>query len=84
VVARGTLEQDLVGLIFDIKAMQDTLLELEIDVNKMPLGKLSKRNIQQGVRSPCCPLTYRPFPLADACVVGRVVSLVVCGTCAVV
>jgi len=41
-----------VGLIFDIKAMQDTLLELEIDVNKMPLGKLSKRNIQQGVRSP--------------------------------
>ena len=40
------------GLIFDIKAMQDTLLELEIDVNKMPLGKLSKRNIQQGVRSP--------------------------------
>lgn len=40
--------QDLVGLIFDIKAMQDTLLELEIDVNKMPLGKLSKRNIQQG------------------------------------
>jgi len=37
-----------VSLIFDIKAMENTLLELEVDIRKMPLGKLSKRNIRQG------------------------------------
>ena len=39
---------DLVSLIFDIKNMQSTLAELEIDLEKMPLGKLSKKTIEQG------------------------------------
>lgn len=43
--------QDLVSLIFDIKAMNDALKELEIDVEKMPLGKLSKGTIQEGLKS---------------------------------
>jgi poly [ADP-ribose] polymerase len=42
---------DLVSLIFDIKNMQTTMAELEIDLEKMPLGKLSKKTIQQGFRA---------------------------------
>ena len=34
--------QALIKLIFDINVMKETLLEFEIDLNKMPLGKLSK------------------------------------------
>lgn len=53
--------QEIVELIFDIKAMQDTLVEMEIDIRKMPLGKLSKRNIQQGVHqfSFLCSFLFR-------------------------
>lgn len=34
-----------VELIFDLKVMTDELKELEIDTEKMPLGKISKKNI---------------------------------------
>ena len=34
--------QALVKLIFDINVMKEMLLEFEIDLNKMPLGKLSR------------------------------------------
>ena len=34
-------------MIFDIDAMKKSLLEFEIDLTKMPLGKLSKKQIEQ-------------------------------------
>ncbi|XP_033096615.1 poly [ADP-ribose] polymerase 1-like [Anneissia japonica] len=37
--------QDLIRRIFDVKLMKETLLEFEIDLQKMPLGKLSKKQI---------------------------------------
>eukprot|EP01099_Mayorella_cantabrigiensis_P002446 TRINITY_DN2071_c0_g1_i1.p1 TRINITY_DN2071_c0_g1~~TRINITY_DN2071_c0_g1_i1.p1 ORF type:complete len:669 (+),score=180.31 TRINITY_DN2071_c0_g1_i1:1060-3066(+) len=40
--------QNIVTLIFDIKLMEQSLVEMEIDLKKMPLGKLSKRHIQNG------------------------------------
>jgi hypothetical protein len=40
--------QDLMKLIGDIKAMNDTLKEFNIDITKMPLGKLSKKQITSG------------------------------------
>lgn len=39
---------DLIALICDLKMMKNTLLEYEIDVNRMPLGKLSKSQINKG------------------------------------
>lgn len=43
--------QDFVRLIFDIKAMNDALKEMEIDTQKMPLGKLSRNTINEGFRA---------------------------------
>ncbi|KAJ3059133.1 Poly [ADP-ribose] polymerase 1, partial [Quaeritorhiza haematococci] len=37
---------ELVKLIFDVEAMKQTLMEMEIDLTKMPLGKISKGQIQ--------------------------------------
>ncbi|KAK0084215.1 hypothetical protein PV325_001027 [Microctonus aethiopoides] len=39
--------QDLLSLIFDINMMKKLLTEYEIDTEKMPLGKLSKKQLQQ-------------------------------------
>ncbi|KAK9891936.1 hypothetical protein WA026_017419 [Henosepilachna vigintioctopunctata] len=36
---------NLMKLIFDVKQMKQTMLELELDTEKMPLGKLSKKQI---------------------------------------
>lgn len=38
--------QDLMKLIFDINLMKTLMLEFELDTEKMPLGKLSKKQIQ--------------------------------------
>lgn len=38
--------QDLIRLIFDVESMKKAMLEFEIDLKKMPLGKLSKRQIE--------------------------------------
>ncbi|CAG5129820.1 unnamed protein product, partial [Candidula unifasciata] len=38
--------QDLICLIFDVDSMKKAMMEFEIDMQKMPLGKLSKRQIQ--------------------------------------
>ncbi|NP_001191521.1 poly-(ADP-ribose) polymerase I [Aplysia californica] len=38
--------QDLICMIFDVESMKKAMLEFEIDMKKMPLGKLSKRQIQ--------------------------------------
>lgn len=53
---------DLVSMIFDVKNMKSTLMELEFDLEKMPLGKLSKDTINEGfsvrglLRAPTCEL----------------------------
>ncbi|OAD52149.1 Poly [ADP-ribose] polymerase [Eufriesea mexicana] len=39
--------QDLIKLLFDEASMRKVMLEFEIDVDKMPLGKLSKKQIQK-------------------------------------
>ncbi|XP_043916143.1 poly [ADP-ribose] polymerase 1 [Protopterus annectens] len=38
--------QKLIKMIFDIESMKKAMVEFEIDLQKMPLGKLSKRQIQ--------------------------------------
>lgn len=38
--------QDIIRLIFDVESMKKAMLEFEIDLKKMPLGKLSKKQIE--------------------------------------
>ncbi|XP_076816431.1 poly [ADP-ribose] polymerase 1-like isoform X2 [Clavelina lepadiformis] len=38
--------QEIVKMIFDLESMKKAMMEFEIDLNKMPLGKLSKRQMQ--------------------------------------
>jgi poly [ADP-ribose] polymerase len=38
--------QDLIRMIFDVEKMKQSMMEFEIDMQKMPLGKLSKKQIQ--------------------------------------
>jgi poly [ADP-ribose] polymerase len=40
--------QDLVKLIFDLKMMENVMTEMEYDIKKMPLGKLTKGQIKNG------------------------------------
>eukprot|EP00698_Gefionella_okellyi_P015443 TRINITY_DN4356_c0_g4_i1.p1 TRINITY_DN4356_c0_g4~~TRINITY_DN4356_c0_g4_i1.p1 ORF type:complete len:688 (+),score=193.99 TRINITY_DN4356_c0_g4_i1:102-2165(+) len=40
--------QDLIKLIADIRMMENTMKEFEIDMKKMPLGKISKTQITKG------------------------------------
>lgn len=40
--------QDLIKLIFDMKLMTKTAVELEYDINKMPLGQLTKATLLAG------------------------------------
>ena len=53
-VAPGSLSllpkqvQRVIQLIFDVDAMKATRKEMEIDTEKMPLGKLEKEHIQKG------------------------------------
>ncbi len=37
--------QNLIQMIFDVEAMNRTMLEFEIDLNRMPLGKISGSQI---------------------------------------
>ena len=39
--------QKLITMIFDIESMKKAMLEFEIDMTKMPMGKISKKQIQQ-------------------------------------
>lgn len=39
--------QELISMIFDIESMKKALIEFEIDMTKMPLGKISKKQIEQ-------------------------------------
>lgn len=38
--------QNLVKMIFDVKAMKNTMLEFELDTEKMPLGRLSRKQVE--------------------------------------
>lgn len=38
--------QELVSLVFDIERMKSAMVEFEIDLSKMPLGKLSRKQIE--------------------------------------
>ncbi|KAK2177762.1 hypothetical protein NP493_581g01048 [Ridgeia piscesae] len=42
--------QDLIRMIFDVDSMKKTMLEFEIDLKKMPLGKLSKKQIESAYK----------------------------------
>ncbi|KAL6042215.1 Poly [ADP-ribose] polymerase 2 [Balamuthia mandrillaris] len=42
--------QKLIQLICNLNMMQDTLVEMEFDINKMPLGKLKKSHIDKGYK----------------------------------
>ncbi|XP_040581358.1 poly [ADP-ribose] polymerase 1 [Lepeophtheirus salmonis] len=39
--------KELISLIFDVESMKKALVEFEIDLNKMPLGKLSRKQIEK-------------------------------------
>jgi hypothetical protein len=39
--------QDLIHLVFDIEKMKSAMIEFEIDLNKMPLGKLSSNQLKK-------------------------------------
>ncbi|KAG8183478.1 hypothetical protein JTE90_001045 [Oedothorax gibbosus] len=45
--------QELICLIFDIEAMKKAMVEFEIDLKKMPLGKLSKKQIEMAYKVLC-------------------------------
>ncbi|CAF3786663.1 unnamed protein product [Rotaria sordida] len=42
------LVQDLICFIFDIESMEEALLSFEIDLTKMPLGRLSRNQLNKG------------------------------------
>ncbi|TPX56602.1 hypothetical protein PhCBS80983_g04451 [Powellomyces hirtus] len=51
--AKSKLEkevQDLIKLVFDVKVMKQALKEMEIDLRKMPLGKISARLIGEAYK----------------------------------
>lgn len=39
--------QDLVCMLFDVETMKRTMVEFELDLTKMPLGKLSKKQLEK-------------------------------------
>jgi len=42
--------QELITLVFDIEKMKNAMIEFEIDLSKMPLGKLSKKQIESAYK----------------------------------
>jgi hypothetical protein len=42
--------QDLIKLIFNVETMKQALLAFEIDLTKMPLGKLSKKQLDKAYK----------------------------------
>uniref|UniRef100_A0A182VQR6 Poly [ADP-ribose] polymerase n=1 Tax=Anopheles minimus TaxID=112268 RepID=A0A182VQR6_9DIPT len=42
--------QELVRMLFDVDAMNRVMLEFELDMEKMPLGKLSQRQLQSAMK----------------------------------
>ncbi|KAF6035111.1 PARP1 [Bugula neritina] len=52
-------------MIFDIETMKQTMLEFEIDMKKMPLGKISKKNISKAYKllTKCLKVVFLCFYL---------------------
>lgn len=46
-----TATQDLVQMLFDVKAMKQTMMEFELDLEKMPLGRLSKKQLHDAYQT---------------------------------
>ncbi|VDK79405.1 unnamed protein product [Gongylonema pulchrum] len=42
--------QQIIGMIFDVDSMNSILRDFEIDTEKMPLGRLSKRHLQNAYK----------------------------------
>ena len=42
--------QALLKLLFDVQTYRSAMLELDIDTGLMPLGKLSKRHVDEGFK----------------------------------
>jgi poly [ADP-ribose] polymerase len=42
--------KDLISMLFDVNSINRTLVSMELDVSKMPLGQLSKKQIQSGYK----------------------------------
>ncbi|TMW48487.1 hypothetical protein DOY81_006414, partial [Sarcophaga bullata] len=42
--------QDIIKLIFDVDSMKRTMMEFDLDMEKMPLGKLSQKQIQSAYK----------------------------------
>lgn len=42
--------QELVRMLFDVDAMKKVMLEFELDMDKMPLGKLSQKQLQSAMK----------------------------------
>lgn len=45
-----TSVQDIVKLLFDVDAMKKVMLEFELDMEKMPLGRLSQTQLQKALK----------------------------------
>lgn len=43
--------QDLVQMLFDVNAMKQTMMELKLDLDKMPLGRLSKKQLHDAYQT---------------------------------
>ena len=62
--------QELMQLICDIDAMKAAMVEFELDLKKMPLGKISKNQLKQGysilsdLQRVCFDLLAIPFSLS--------------------
>lgn len=42
--------QDLIKLLFDVQAMKKAMVEFDLDMEKMPLGKLSQKQLAEAMR----------------------------------
>lgn len=42
--------QDIIKLIFDVDAMKQCMMEFELDLEKMPLGRLSKQQLEEAYK----------------------------------
>lgn len=42
--------KELVCMLFDVEAMKRTMVEFELDLTKMPLGKLSRKQLEKAYK----------------------------------
>lgn len=43
--------QDLIQMLFDVNSMKQTMMEFELDLDKMPLGRLSKKQLHDAYQA---------------------------------